>query len=54
MELKELHEEYGRLMIQLEILQNKVLDVKRKIAEKMGGRSENRNTDDVQRVGQMR
>jgi len=34
-ELKELHEEYGKLMIQSEILQGRVMEVKRAIAEAM-------------------
>ena len=49
MELKDYYAEYGKLMIQLEILQSKVMEVKRKIAENMGGQ-DGRNTDNVQRV----
>lgn len=35
MTLAELHQRYGQLMIQLEILQNQVLECKKQIAEKM-------------------
>jgi len=35
MELKELHERYGQLMIQLEVIQNQVIECKRLIAEAM-------------------
>ena len=33
MELKELYEEYGKLQIQAEILNNRTMEVKRQIAE---------------------
>lgn len=33
--MKELHEKYGRLMIQLEIIQAQVNEVKKQIAQKM-------------------
>lgn len=35
MELKELHEKYGELMIQAEIINARVQEVKRMIAEEM-------------------
>jgi len=35
MTLKELHEEYGKLMIQAEIIQGRINDIKRQIAEEM-------------------
>ena len=40
MEIKELYEEYGRLLIRLEILQNKINEVKRKIAEGLNNKDE--------------
>jgi len=33
MELKELYEQYGKLMIELEILNSRIIEIKRKIAE---------------------
>ena len=35
MELKELHRQYGSLMIQLEIIQNKIREVKTEIVQEM-------------------
>jgi len=35
MELSKLHEEYGKLMIQAEIFNNRIAEVKQKIAEEM-------------------
>lgn len=33
--LKDLYEEYGRLAIQIEVLQNKAMEIKRKIVEEL-------------------
>ena len=35
MDLKNLHETYGRLCIQAEIINNQIMEVKKMIAEKM-------------------
>ena len=35
MELKELHQQYGEYMIQLEIIQNKIKEVKTAIVQEM-------------------
>jgi len=35
MTLDQLHQRYGQAMIQLEILQNQVMEIKKQIAEKM-------------------
>lgn len=40
MELKDLHAEYGRLLIQQEILQNMIMEVKRAIADEMNKQKE--------------
>ena len=35
MALKDLYEEYGKLSIQLEIVQNRLMEIKRKIVEEL-------------------
>ena len=43
MELSKLHEQYGRLAIQLEIIQGKIQETKRAIAEAMNKPQEKKN-----------
>ena len=39
MTIEQLHQQYGKLMIQLEIIQNQVLEVKKQIAEEMNNQN---------------
>ena len=43
MELKDLHEEYGKLMIQAEIIQSKIQQVKQQIANEMNKPKEDKD-----------
>jgi uncharacterized protein involved in exopolysaccharide biosynthesis len=47
MTLDQLHQRYGQAMIQLEILQNQVMEIKKQIAEEMQKPRKNETPDNI-------
>lgn len=47
MPIEKLYEQYGSLMIQLEILQSKINEVKKQIVESINAEAATKSTDEV-------